>query len=259
MENKITYLLNHYLNIEWSGPCWYSYKKDEDGFPTEFKLEHFVLLDKGTASATDWSGEQFGKIFPIIMKKYPKLKKCVVGNIHSHHTMGAFFSGTDIEHLEENANKDFYPSLVVARSGKALKAFAFSYKDQYNNIHRYEVDEDDIAVKIPKPEKEWLREIKEAEKVSKPEAITLASNNRGYYNAFNRNHNQSYLFNYHQNGWGEKVLDETDPKTWTDEEKVEAWQEVMDDIEMGFQDTIEAKKRLKEIGVSWEGVIVGNK
>jgi len=268
MGSKITYLLNKWKSIEWSGPAWYSYTVDESGFPKNFRLEHFVLLDKGTSTATDWAGEELGKIIPDLLKNKPKLKKCVVGNIHSHHTMGAFFSGTDKEHLEENANKDFYPSLVVASAGKALNAFAFSYKDQYDMIHILEIEENKIQSQAIKADKEWLKEIEYVEELAK-ESVVLKGfgtvQRKGYYNYFDRDNHQSYLFNpgensvdnyYGQvNGWGEETRS---VESMTEAEKVEEWDEIRNEVNMGLMTTTEAQKRLKELNLTWEGTPNGS-
>lgn len=42
------------------------------------------------------------------------LEECRIGHIHSHNTMGVFFSGTDWGELEDNApNHNYYLSLIV--------------------------------------------------------------------------------------------------------------------------------------------------
>ena len=63
--------------------------------------------------------------------------------------MGAFFSGTDKEQLDEGVNDEgFYYSLVVStKPGKEI-AFGFSYLDQYRNIHREYIDKFDVSINI---------------------------------------------------------------------------------------------------------------
>ena len=90
-------------------------------------------------------------------KLHPKLKKSYMGHIHSHHNMGAFFSGTDTETMSDNASaKGFFFSLIVAHS-KAKYAFAVSYVDQYGFPQMSECPEEDIiSKKIAKVDPAWV-------------------------------------------------------------------------------------------------------
>ena len=150
IEDKCLYFLNEHNNLEWSGPAWYFIKKDKDGFPKEWTLAHFHPLNLGTSAHTEYEPKDVAPILRPTYKKHKKLEKAYMGLIHSHNTMGAFFSGTDEGTLEDCApEENFFGSLVVAKSGKHLKAFAFSWKDQYKVIHQHEIDEDDIVVESP--------------------------------------------------------------------------------------------------------------
>ena len=95
MGDKIAYLLKTFPRNEWSGPAWFSYSGK--GIPNSFTLEYFIPLDKGHGASTEWTGDDFGKTLIDVTTKYPSLEKAVVGNIHSHHGMGAYFSGDDKE------------------------------------------------------------------------------------------------------------------------------------------------------------------
>ena len=159
-QKHINYLLGRYKSTEWSGPAFYSVKYDEDGFPSEWTLRGFVTLDLGDATSTEWDGEDWVEISKEIYKAHPEYEKCFMGLIHSHHSMGAYFSGTDKEQLKDAANKVGYPSLVVAHS-KDKFAFAISYIDSFRKVHMYEAK--DIEVKAPKvkPLDEWIKYLKE--------------------------------------------------------------------------------------------------
>lgn len=156
INNKIQYFLSRFPSKEWSGPAWYSIVRDDEGFPKTFSLQHFHPLDLGHGTATDWEAKDFAKILKDSYTKHPKLKKCCVGLIHSHHSMGAYFSGTDEGTLEDMApEENFYCSLVVATK-KEKYAFAFSYLDQYKKKSLYKLDKDDILVNNGvKPVAEW--------------------------------------------------------------------------------------------------------
>ena len=163
LQQKINYLLNRF-DIEWSGPAWFTFEKSkETGFPMVWKLNHFLPLDLGSHSETEWSSKHFMAISRKLYEKHPELKDMYQGNIHSHHTMGAFFSGTDKELLKDGANEVGYPSLVVASSGKELHAFAISYLDQFRQPHIFEARNIDVEYDEV-TENDW---VKEADKIEK--------------------------------------------------------------------------------------------
>ena len=162
LQQKINYLLNRF-DIEWSGPAWFTFEKSKNGFPIEWKLEHFLPLDLGSHSETEWSGKHFMKISSKLYETHPELKAMYQGNIHSHHTMGAFFSTTDKELLRDAANDVGYPSLVVASSGKESHSFAISYLDQFRQPHIFEAKDIDIEYDEP-VENSWITEANSIEK-----------------------------------------------------------------------------------------------
>ena len=189
--DKVHYFLKKFKSVEWSGPAWYSHVKDENGFPSVVKLEYFHPLDLGTASNTDWDGEDLIKIYAKLRKKHPEIgKSWVQGNIHSHHGMGAFFSGTDEEQCIDGANENFYYSLVVStKAGKELHC-GVSYPDQFGQIHIVEMD--DIEVELNRSfDKEWKTQAAFIKKNKKPEPVTLWKSKYGNYN----NAGQGQLFN----------------------------------------------------------------
>tara|TARA_R110002167_G_scaffold42855_4_gene129863 strand:+ start:11217 stop:12044 length:828 start_codon:yes stop_codon:yes gene_type:complete len=153
--------LNRFKDLEWSGPAWYKLKKDEDGYPIEFRIVHFHPLNLGGHASTEWTAGDFAKIMQETYESKPSLKTASIGLIHSHNTMGAFFSATDTSTMEDNApEKGFYASLVVAKTGNALHAFGFGYQDQYKVQHCVEIDEDDIEICVPgyRPLDKWVDE-----------------------------------------------------------------------------------------------------
>ena len=188
VHSKYTYLLNRFKDLEWSGPAWYKYRVDKDGYPTDFKLIHFHPLNLGSHAATEFTAADFAKIIATTYDKKPSLKTASIGLIHSHNTMGAFFSGTDTSTIEDMAPLDgFYPSLVVAKSGKATHAFGFGYQDQYKVHHCIEIDEDNIKINIPQstPPEEW---VEEADYIEKNKPKVKLGTQVGMWNAqFNNN------------------------------------------------------------------------
>lgn len=76
-------------------------------------LKDIFLMDKGSSAYTefDWSEDiiEFRENHPN-----PEAMDWIVGHIHSHNTMGVFFSGTDWSELNDNTPlHNFYLSVIV--------------------------------------------------------------------------------------------------------------------------------------------------
>ena len=147
---KIKHLLMLYPSTEWSGVAFYKkINPDKFGYTTKWELVAFYPIDLGSSAATEFSGEDQIEMIQKAYTKNPKLKECYKGLIHSHHNLGggAFFSGTDRGHMEENANQCGYPSLVVAddKTGSPF-AFSFSWLDQMGKVHWTEEDEGYVCI-----------------------------------------------------------------------------------------------------------------
>ena len=171
---RINYLLTRFPKDEWSGPAFYELKKDDKGVPEEWILHGFHPLDLGGGTTTEWEGEDFLKIRKQLLLDNPIFAKCYQGIIHSHHTMGAFLSGTDTGHIEESANLVGYPSLVVASKGIPF-ACGYSYIDQFKEVHTELVEAKDISLEIPEviAEREWVKNAEEIEKAKKDKPVAV--------------------------------------------------------------------------------------
>ena len=207
--NQIQHLLELYPKTEWSGGAFFNkIEPDERGWTDTWELEAFFPLDLGSTAATEFSGEDELKFLDKVYKKHPKLEQCFNGLIHSHHSLsgGAFFSGTDKNHLEECANMVCYPSLVVARQETGSPfAFAISWEDQFGRVAMSDEEDATIIVKQPKYKpsglfEECVKELKEQEKKkTKPKAPNLTYYNRNQGTLFNmRNHvKETNAFTYY--------------------------------------------------------------
>jgi hypothetical protein len=88
--------------------------------PGEFKiiLEDIIPMDKGSSAYTEYENmgelmQYFDECDPQVEKDYQD-GKLSIGHIHSHNVMRVFFSGTDMEELEDNCvNHFYYLSLIV--------------------------------------------------------------------------------------------------------------------------------------------------
>jgi hypothetical protein len=80
----------------------------------------------------------------------------VLGNIHSHNSMTAYFSKVDKDTLLELApDENFYISTVWATNPTKPFAGALSYLDQYKFPHIYEFNKETTAIDKPEPNEEW--------------------------------------------------------------------------------------------------------
>tara|TARA_R100000789_G_C3024173_1_gene154150 strand:+ start:1016 stop:1873 length:858 start_codon:yes stop_codon:yes gene_type:complete len=193
---KLNYFLETFPKKEWSGPGWFACKQEKDEFPEEFVLLDFHPLDLGTHSSTEWDSKTMLSVLKEKIKINPKLKKCYLGLVHSHHTMGAFFSDTDDDTLEEMApDIGFYPSLVVA-TAKEKYAFAVSYKDQYQIPHLVESDDDCEILPLIKPKKDWADIAKTLKKTAKATNHWTRGNGQGIINYGHGDYGQSYGYKH---------------------------------------------------------------
>jgi len=238
-QKHINYLLERYKSTEWSGPAFYSVKYNKDGFPEEWTLKGFVTLDLGDTTSTEWDGEDWVKISKEIYKAHPEYQKCFMGLIHSHHNMGAYFSGTDKQQLEEAANKVGYPSLVVAHT-KEKFAFGISYLDNFNQIQLVETK--DIEVRVPKvkPANEWVKYADEMDKKQKKRPAIL-------YNGFGRTKpgigQRTLWSSFYEGNTSEKEETNT---IWL-EAKYEQAEEEMTQAEADFENKKISKKKYNKI------------
>lgn len=190
MVEKINYLLRRFDDTEWSGPAWYKLTKTlKNGFPIKVELVHFIPIHLGESAETEIDGETLGKLLPKVYKKYDHLKECFLGLIHSHHTMGAFFSGTDKDTaLEQAPAQGLFFTTVVASSKKKF-ATGMAYRDQfgYSNFiegkikHHFKYN----------AQKQWIAEATSIKKQADEEAKTAPVSSFGY------NYNQGSFFGGH--------------------------------------------------------------
>lgn len=123
--NQIMYLHANIGKTEWSGILLYDVISGHPSKPADFvlKAEHIFLMDIGSAAFTEY--ETDGDIVDI----YNNIENAMdmkIGHVHSHHDMGAFFSGTDNDELMENVDKhNYYVSLIVNFSGNYVAKVAF--------------------------------------------------------------------------------------------------------------------------------------
>ena len=157
--NQIRYLCREIAKVEWSGVLYYKVEGSiKDPANMVLTLEEVLPLHKGTSGYTEY---EFGDAFVEHMMENEHLEDCKMGHIHSHNTMGVFFSGTDWSELEDNApSHNFYLSLIVNNfmdfcakvcfivESSDKKKFDFTAKDE--NGQRYVYNSEDYVVETKK-------------------------------------------------------------------------------------------------------------
>lgn len=123
LQNEIDYLHSVVGNNEWSGMLVYeTVTKDISAMENlVFIGKHIFLMDIGKAASTEFT---YNKDIVDMYDAIPDIDN--IGMIHTHHSMGAFLSATDITDLMSNASSyNYYLSLVVAFSKKYVCKIAF--------------------------------------------------------------------------------------------------------------------------------------
>ena len=125
VEDKIQYLCRCLPTVEWSGTLFYKVTSgsiDQDINNLTMETVDLYLQDIGQGAHTQFS------VSDDILDLYahnPELENCKQAILHSHNSMGVFFSGEDMSELEDNYELyDFFLSLIVNNSGDRLAKIA---------------------------------------------------------------------------------------------------------------------------------------
>lgn len=125
LQSEILYLHNVVGDIEWSGPVFYKVISGDINCPESLVLKAECLFpyNVGTSSYTEY---EFGPEIIDLYVNNPETKNMKWGNIHTHHTMNTFFSGTDMQELHDNAEShNYYLSLIVNHKTQYCAKVAF--------------------------------------------------------------------------------------------------------------------------------------
>ena len=225
--------MNRFKSTEWSGPAWYKVEESyKNGFPKRVKLKYFKPIHLGHGTETELDGNKMGELLPKVYKRFPNLKECYLGLIHSHHNMGAFLSPTDeATALEQTAKDGLFFSTVVA-SAKEPFDCCMTYQDQFgfSNLIDGEVALSGPPIKVPK---EWETEAVQIEEEKKAEVKTAYThgNQLSIYNGYS---------GYYGSGYGSTVPDIKKNKQKTEKVSSAAW-----DMETNLSK--EEKQKMKDL------------
>lgn len=129
VQQQIEYLHRKIGSTEWCGILFYSKEIGDLTDPETFMLraEYIYPMDIGSPGYTsaNISSENLIDMYETV----PNAEKLKQGLIHTHHNMEAFFSGTDLSELHDNAPlHNYYLSLIVNFSGKWCAKVAYVAK-----------------------------------------------------------------------------------------------------------------------------------
>ena len=117
IQNQILFLHSKIKSTEWSGILLYKELSGDITDINNLKLsaQDVFLQDIGSSAYTEYTADE------SIIDMYdniPEADTMRTGHIHTHHSMQAFFSGTDASELHDNAiHYDYYLSLIVNFEG----------------------------------------------------------------------------------------------------------------------------------------------
>jgi hypothetical protein len=123
--HQIQYLCKLISKVEWSGALFYTTEGSIEK-PGTFKitLKTILPLDMGTQAYTEYNLDE--RFMDFIEEDFEERCTWKLGHIHSHNSMGVFFSGTDMAELNDNAPAhNFYLSLIVNNAMDFLAKVAF--------------------------------------------------------------------------------------------------------------------------------------
>jgi len=128
--SQISFLTQRISKVEWSAILLYTV----EGHITEPEkmvctVDSLYLMDKGSLAFTNhnYEAEDILEMF----EDFPEYMNMKIGHIHSHNSMGSFFSGTDMAELHDNApNHAYYLSLIVNNEGIHVAKLCFVGKQE---------------------------------------------------------------------------------------------------------------------------------
>lgn len=117
LERKIRYYLDRFPDTEYSGTLFYRVTGSFEEMNLEVTAFDFLLQDIGTSTYTEFN--MSADVIAYMVDNPELLDENVYqGLMHSHHTMGAFFSGTDDATLrEEGSDRTHFLSLIIDTRG----------------------------------------------------------------------------------------------------------------------------------------------
>lgn len=204
---------------EWSGILVYRVLNGDINNPERFHAvaEGFFPMDMGSGAYTEYEPDEsiidIYTHFPRLDPEKNVRQDWRLGQIHTHHNMGAFFSGTDDGELKDNAGKyPYYLSLIVDTKGtyKAKVAILAKQRVKSNTSLRWNEgkkwrtflekkdEEQDVLVTfyvdVTMQTPDWYKE--------RVKIINRSTKGSGYTKPYNNSNNNSGASNSNaKEGW----------------------------------------------------------
>lgn len=167
--NKIKYLCREIAKVEWSGILMYSVEGTiKEPEKMVITLQDIIPMNKGTQAYTEYNFNEkkrdssgYADRHIDYIEENEHALEWHLGHIHSHNTMGVFFSGTDMSELDDNSiAHNFYLSFIVnnfmdftakvAFRGTAESKISMPYIALDENGNKYTMEDSNFVVKKEK-------------------------------------------------------------------------------------------------------------
>lgn len=124
----IKYLCNEIRKEEWSGIIFYTVEGSiRDIRKMSITVRHFFPMHKGSSTFTEYALDD-AEFVKFRMQNMP-VNYMIMGHMHSHNTMDAYFSGTDNDELHDSsASYNYYLSVIVNNYMDSVGRIAFRTK-----------------------------------------------------------------------------------------------------------------------------------
>lgn len=118
-RGKVEFLCKQFPENEWSGILFYDIEKYKTNKEfCDIICKDLLLMDIGSTTYTDF---KMNEEVAGYLAENPELISCQMALIHSHNAMEVFYSGTDLDTINENAKEvNHFVSLVVNNAGEYL-------------------------------------------------------------------------------------------------------------------------------------------
>ena len=205
---QIAFMASKFSTIEWSGMLVWNIVSGtlKDYENLVIKAEYVFPMNIGTSAYTEYTNE--ADLTLDLYDEYPDAIESKVGHFHHHNSMAAFFSGTDMDELHNNADKHIaYLSLIMNNRMEAVAKLAMVSNESRETTMKDFNDEDCVFTNNTKRLIVYILDI-ELEKEERIDPIAQKLNERiekikELEEAAKENKRKSYTIT-RWNGYGEE-------------------------------------------------------
>ena len=209
LEEKIRFLCARFPNNEYSGVLFYDYTGRFEDNSLVLTAKDFCLMDYGSATYTEF--DKSAEICNYMIEN--NLLGCQQALMHSHDNMSTFFSGTDLNTLqEEGSDMNNFLSLIVNNAGQYTAAITRKVKhiphvtevleyeffgngtinlgtDEYDAVESYEIEYFFLDIEKPTVNISYTNLFDRINEISNNKVINISSKNESFKIIHNPNAN----------------------------------------------------------------------